>query len=264
MSDKFRFEVHVTGEGVSPENVQVRAIAGFLVAVEEIVLAIAKQDHPDLDLGKQGALKFESLKKGSLDIAYMENHSLASPSLGRFVDVVNSGDGSSLSARALKRVKEFVDLNRTNKTTTEISENSNGRKVLATITPDTTIAGPALISGVTTLYGELLRIGGASGPRALMRFSNSPPLSCKVKSTELASEMGERLYETIGVRGKGEWKVGSMEIHEFRIEELTKYRQTTLTKAFESLREVAGKYYDEIEDIDAFVADLRGREPEDE
>ena len=55
-----------------------------------------------------------------------------------------------------------------------------------------------------------------------------------------------------------------MKLRQFSIEELTEYRETSLTKAFESLREVAGKYYEEIDDIDAFVADLRGREPEDE
>ena len=65
----------------------------------------------------------------------------------------------------------------------------------------------------------------------------------------LAREMAKRLYETIGVRGRGKWEVGSMKLHDFHIEELTEYRQTSLTNAIESLREVAEKYYEEIDDI---------------
>ena len=80
----------------------------------------------------------------------------------------------------------------------------------------------------------------------------------------LAREMAKRLYETIGVRGTARWATRDMSLDEFRIEELTAYRPTSLTQAMDSLGEVAGKYYEEIEDVDAFVADLRGRGPEDE
>ena len=55
-----------------------------------------------------------------------------------------------------------------------------------------------------------------------------------------------------------------MKLHSFCIEELTEYRQTSLTEAFESLSKVAAKHYADLEDVEAFVADLRGRGPEDE
>ena len=76
--------------------------------------------------------------------------------------------------------------------------------------------------------------------------------------------MAKRLYDVIGVRGTAKWNTTEFRPVEFTVEHLSEYRQASILEAMESLREVAGKYYEEIEDINAFVAELRGRGPEDE
>ena len=135
------------------------------------------------------------------------------------------------------------------------------------MTPTTRFPVPAvspLVTGTTTLYGKLLRIGGDNSPTAEVRFLDDEKIACKVCSVDLARELAARLYEIIGVRGTASWATSDMSLQDFRIEHLTGYRQTSLTEAFESLRELAEEHYQKIGDIDAFVADLRGREPEDE
>ena len=72
--------------------------------------------------------------------------------------------------------------------------------------------------------------------------------------------MASLLYQLIGVRGVATWDLKNLSLIKFQIEELTEYRKTPITEAIESLRKLVGKYYQDIDDIDAFIADLRGRD----
>jgi len=242
----------------------VKAIADYLVVVEEIVAAVAEEERPDLQLKKRGALGLTSLQGGSVRIAYTAQNPIVGVVLRKIGRVVDLEDWTSLSSDANEKIQKLVKLNRTHNSKTEIRECQNNNALLALFTPETGITEQHYIVGTTTLYGELLRIGGENPPTAQIRLARSMSLTCDVKTTELASKMAARLYEEIGVRGTAKWDVESREIKAFRVEELTEYNKTSLSSAFESLREVAGKYYEEIEDVNAFVADLRGRGPEEE
>lgn len=264
MTEKYRFEVYVTGDGISPETLKVKAIADYLVVVEEIVAAVAEDERPDLQLKRRGALGLTSLHGGSIRIAYTAQNPIVGVVLRKIGRVVDLEEWTSLSSDAIEKIQKLVKLNRTHNSIAEIRESQNDNALLAVFTPETRVAGKQYIVGTTTLYGELLRIGGENSPTAQIRFARSTSLTCDVKTTELASAMAERLYEAIGVRGTAKWDSDSRELKAFRVEELTEYRKTSLSSAFESLREVAGKYYEEIEDVNAFVAELRGRGPEEE
>ncbi len=231
-----------------------------------MVAAVVAHKHPDLDLQKRGVLRLSSLTDGSLNLACSSPYKEAGPALREVGNVAEDGDISRLPVEARPPVLKLLKFNHNHNTSTDIREADGQRARLLRFTPDIIISVPAesaTVTGTTTLYGELLRIGG-NPPVARIRFIDDITKSCPVQSTDLAREMATRLYEIIGVRGKGVWEVGSMELRDFKIEQITEYRQTSLTKAFESLREVTEKYYVEIEDVNAFVADLRGRGPEDE
>lgn len=241
-------------------------IADFLITLEQMVAAVIAREHPDLDVDRHGVIRLSSLTEGSIDLACSTPYVEAGQALRIVGKVAEDGDTSRLPEEAGAPFLKLHAFNQDHGTSMEIREADNERTLLAALTPDTTVDAPAeavFITGMTTRYGELLRIGG-NPPLARIRFVDGQATSCPVDSTDLARQMAKRLYETIGVRGKGEWQVDSMKLVRFSVEELTEYRQTSLTKAFESLREVAEEHYQKIDDVNAFVADLRGREPDGE
>ena len=262
MNETSRIEIRVTGEDFSLETIRPGKVTSYLNSIEAFVTAIVKRDNPELDLARDGALGFTSIRPGSFVAGLTSPHVEVGRAWRKASRAIECGDYSDFPSEAIREFTEFITFNRRHNTEAEFWEFNGKHHRLTVVTPETTV--PVLVSGRTTLYGKLLRIGGVSSPTARIRFNDASPITCKVQSTELASSMAERLYETIGVRGTGKWESKSLELLEFRIEELTEYRQTSLTEAIESLREVAGKYYEEIEDVNAFVAELRGRGPEDE
>lgn len=264
MNEKSRIEVRVTGEGFSLETIRPGKVTRYLNSIEAFVMAIVKHDNPELDLARDGALGFTSIHPGSFVAGLISPHVEVGRAWRKASRAIECGDFSNFPSEATREFREFITFNRRHNTEAEFWEYNGTHHRLTVVTSETKVPDPVLVSGRTTLYGKLLRIGGESSPTAQIRFTDASSVTCQVQSTELASSMAERLYETIGVRGTGKWESKSLELQEFRIEELTDYRQTSLTEAFESLREVAGKYYEEIEDVNAFVAELRGRGSEDE
>ena len=242
-------------------------IANFLVTVEELVAAVVEHSHPDLDLQKGGVLRLSSLTEGSLNLACSTPYKEVGPALRMVGSVAEDGDCSRLPIKARAAVLKLLKFSKDHNTSIDFREADGERPRLILLTPETYLStpdDPALISGTTTLYGELRRIGG-DHPKAFIRlFIDGKIHSCEVNTPDLAQEIAKHLYKIIGVRGSAKWEVETMKLCSFCIEELTEYRQTSLTEAFESLSEVAAKHYADLEDVDAFVADLRGRGPEDE
>lgn len=264
MIEKSRIEVRVTGEGFSLEKIRPGEVTKLLNTLEAFVIAIVRQETPQIDLTEEGALGFASIGSGNMVAGLVSPHEEVGRAWRKAGRSIKAGDYSHLSLEATEKFLEFVGFNVRHNTESEFREFNGVSNLLAVINTDTPLPKQTVITGTATLYGELLRIGGEKFPSAQLRFTGHGPLTCQVKSMELARAMAERLYEMVGVRGTGKWEATTLGLKEFRVEELTAYRQTTISNAIESLREVAGKYYEEIEDVNAFVADLRGRGPEEE
>ena len=241
-------------------------IANFLVTVEELVAAVVAHSYPDLDLQQRGVLRLSSLTEGSLNLACSTPYKEAGPALRIVGSAAEDGDSSRLPVKARLPVLKLLKFSKDHNSSIDFREADGERSRLILLTPETyfsTPADPALITGTTTLYGELRRIGGDE-PKAYIRFFIDGDIhGCEVSTPDLAQEIAKHLYKIIGVRGSAKWKVETMKLHSFCIEELTEYRQTSLTEAFDSLSEVAAKHYADLEDVDAFVAGLRGRGVED-
>lgn len=262
MSEEYRFEVNVSGDGITPESLTIKDIVNVLVSVEKIVDAVVSHNRPDLVIEKQNMLRLSSLTEGSLNFAYSTPYKETGPALKKVGDVAEEGDSTHLPTDARIPVLELLKFSKDHHSNIEFREVSKARPRLALLTPETVISAPpesALIAGKTTLYGELRRIGGDQPKAHIRLFTDGNIHGCDVSTPELAREIAQHLYKTIGVRGSAKWEVETMKLHSFCIEELTPYRQTTLTEAFDSLSEVAAKHYADLEDVDAFVADLRGQ-----
>lgn len=111
------------------------------------------------------------------------------------------------------------------------------------------------ISGETTIYGELIRVGGAT-PHILVRTVEGRTQSFQV-NFELAKELANRLYTVVGLVGIAEWRANDLSLVSFRVNEILDYQETAIAEAVAELSKIAKRYFDDIDDVSEYVKNLR-------
>ncbi len=264
MNDRYAFGLSVKGKDLFPESLRLLAIAELLKNVDTIIKSILDADR-DSEKKSKYAKEFvvSSISRGSLRCEFASDYPAVKSVWNKVTHAIVRDDFSEIPNKATVALNEIANLSKSHKSNTEFWQKQNNQEiVLAVVTPNTPIikAKPVLRQERTTQYGELLQIGGEKKPSARIRFLVGETLNCDVKTTDLACEMASLLYQLIGVRGVATWDLKNLSLIKFQIDELTEYRKTPITEAIESLRKLVGKYYQDIDDIDAFIADLRGRD----
>jgi hypothetical protein len=115
------------------------------------------------------------------------------------------------------------------------------------------------IQGKTTLYGEVISIGGAETPHIVLRQLDGTLGYFQVANLGLAQKLGERIYTRVGVYGTATWDVNTSNLLDFSIEELTPYQATPLQDAIQSFAALTHEFYEAVPDIDAMIDEARGR-----
>lgn len=111
------------------------------------------------------------------------------------------------------------------------------------------------MAGYTTLYGEVLRLGGLE-PKVEFKPVNSRVLYCPA-AKETVLRLREHLYEQVAVHGLAVWDANTLEVTRFEIQDFEPFAGRGVTAAINELREEFGQYFDKIEDVDAWVAAVR-------
>lgn len=93
------------------------------------------------------------------------------------------------------------------------------------------------ITGIETLYGRVVRVGGDRPPTVKIDFMGHGPQTVKLKgkdSHDLAKLLGARLYETVHVRGVATWDKETLRLVAFDIESMDKeWHDFSLTQLIE-------------------------------
>lgn len=74
---------------------------------------------------------------------------------------------------------------------------------------------------------------------------------------ELAKEMGKWIYSWISLTGEAEWNEETNELVKFKVKEVTEYAHRPVDQVMSELAEEFGKYFEDIDDVDEFVSELR-------
>lgn len=121
----------------------------------------------------------------------------------------------------------------------------------------------SVFRGLTVIYGTCIRAGGDCHESAQIKLLDGKHITIRLKSEDLAKEMGKRLYQVVGLYGEATWDSRSQEMTEFRADHLTEYSdrnsdgsERTFVQSLEALARAAGNRCDNI-DPDAFVQEQR-------
>lgn len=115
-----------------------------------------------------------------------------------------------------------------------------------------------LVRGDATVIGRVERAGGATEMRCLLRVPGRRHLLyCGVRSKELVQRLGQHLYERIAAVGTAVWIHRTWYIYEFTINDFSQPSMGNAREAIERLRSAGLSGWDEVEDPEAAIRDLR-------
>jgi hypothetical protein len=238
--------------------VPAREIAELITATERLLTSYITQKRPEVTEDTI-VIGLASVSAGSIALGFTPQvPALVLPAWLEIAAKVEEKKFQDLPNESLEALISMRDFSRKRSCTVAFGSPENAQVALATLSPQTEIVYSALISGSTTLYGEVQRVGGAE-PRIVLKLLNGEKISFEVTRSQ-SYLFANRLYSLVGVRGKASWELDTARIRKFELEELTSFQETPITSAIDALAAVSAQYYDQIDDVQAYMDELRGRE----
>jgi len=208
--------------------------------------------------GTENGLSLVDVGKGSVRCELSVNE-VALNAITRLTGIIASGEMAQLPPKAKSNVQKLWNLAVENNWDGYEFRSNGGN--LATISSEEDPLSVGVFKGVTTIYGRCIRAGGES-PSVQLKLLNESTVYATLKSKGMAQELGNRLYETIGLEGVATWSK-SNKLVDFEAEKIAPFhdRDTghasarTIMESFEELAKSSGDRWNETGS--EFVKELR-------
>ena len=248
-------EIRLVGEGIAPGQIRSRDLAEFMTWTETMVASLVSAENKDI-AERDIIVGLSSLEPGSVNMRFQTDMpSYVIPAFEKASDAIKRNVYDGLPERTIESILELAKVTRRVRCNTEFWEDNGQRHLLATITPDFALPQPSLLSGGTTLYARVIRVGGKD-PKAAVETLQGETLTCTT-TRGIATELGKRLYQVVGLEGVAKWDSETSEIREFEIRRITEYEEMSPLDALKHLAQSFGDAYDDITDVDSYVKSLR-------
>jgi hypothetical protein len=255
MAHDVTVEILITGEGMSPGKVRSKEIAEFIESVEEMIASVVIRDHPELSK-ESIVIGLKNIRPGSIGLEFSPNLAeLTLPATRRITTSIAENDFSVLPSNAINALKKLSAFTRRHQCKAEFFAQNGKLEALAVLTPETTIPDIYPLSGETTLYGEITRVGG-SDPKIQFKTLDRKIVYCTTSKT-VAKKAGAKLYTKVSLHGLAEWNSETFEIENFNVFDISDYEETSPSVAFEELANLIGNSFDNIKDVNHFVSEIR-------
>ena len=258
-NEKF-IEIRLIGSDIIPGHIRSSELADIIKSVEEMISSVVIRDVPEL--------KKENIVIG---LTHIESKSIGlqfSPNLPEqafnaahlITQSLNEQNFAHLPHSSLKALNVIASFTRKHHCNAELRTQNGVDTLLAVITPETEIIYASSLTGQTTLYGEVMRVGGAE-PRIMLKTIDEQTVYCDI-SYELAKQVAEHLYTQVCVSGTAKWSPDTLDLEEFRIEDIVDYEESSAIEAFNALSQLIGSQFSAIDNVETFVTTIRRGELE--
>ncbi len=223
------------------------------------------EEGEDNNTGEVSPLQLLDIKKGSA--AYKvasEDRERSLLILQRTGDEIQKPQAAEWTSSSLSAISDLSDVARS--LGCEIEFRLPGGKgevfgdVLATIRPDTysVVSSQAFVTGETSVYGKIERVGGASNMHCGLRVSNqSRMIICKVVGADLTRELGQYIYQDVMVSGTATWVRRGLFLRSLVIKSYDPPKTGSIADALEAVHKAGGSAWDEIENPQEYLAEMR-------
>lgn len=255
MAHRTTVEVLLRGDGISPGKLRSKEIAEIIESVEDMIASTVVQDHPELKK-ESIIIGLRGVREGSIGLEFSPNlEDLTLPATYRITRSIVQDDFTSLSNNTLTSLRKLSAFTRRHNCRAEFSTLNGKIEALAVVTPETKIPERYSISGETSLYGEITRVGGAE-PKIQFKTLEGEIIYCST-DREIARKAGTKLYNRVEIQGVAEWNSETLKIETFHVTDISDYEEIRLSEAFEELSDLIGNSLDYIDNVDDFVSEIR-------
>ncbi len=248
-------EILLSGEGMSPGNVRSKEIAEVIESVEDMIASMVIRDHPEIRK-ETIVIGLKSIREGSIGLEFSPNLiELTLPATRIITKSITKDDFSMLPSGVVNSLRKLSSFTRRYKCNASFFIQNGKPEELATITPETKIPDIYPLSGETTIYGEITRVGGAE-PKIQFKTLDNQIIYCSTNKA-IAKKAGSKLYTKVELQGRAEWNSETLKIENFQVMDISSYEEIPLSEAFEELAGLIGDSFDKIKDVDNFVSEIR-------
>ncbi len=244
-------ELKFHGNGISPETVKPSEVANLIAAFERLLLQQAKADEPGIDVDEV-LFCFDRIDNNSLDLIFkpVKVKEVILSSYLLVATAVSTGDYTKVNKGTIQPLKEIIKFTKKHNCLGQFNHNEH---TISNFTKDLEInyTIPNSITGETTIYGKIIRIGGEE-PRLHFRINEDEKLIFDIDES-LAKKLAPRIYEYIGLVGRATWNATTFNIENFEILRPIQLDNQPLNIAFNEIKGLIGKHWDELEDIENYL-----------
>ncbi|MFV1966290.1 MAG: hypothetical protein ACC628_12775 [Pirellulaceae bacterium] len=257
------FELRFVGPEIRPEEIPLRAVGDALSAVQDI--ASGRDPFEVQQVPPEKSIGLTKVRRGSAVYACVaRDPSEAIANLGRVGDLLSAPDDASFDERlipALRPIESLSDVAKSLHCRLEVrrtGDTKNGHLLAVEANDYTRISRRVFFQGETTIIGSVMRAGGVTGMRCVMRIEDRRrALYCDVASRELVRRLGQCLYQQIAAVGTAVWIHSSWRVHKFEISDFTQPRLGNVEEVITDLRNSGLGAWDNIDDPESYIQELR-------
>ena len=241
-----------TGD-VSPLTASASEVGRILIAAEEALRAIVDEELLDTVPIRIHATEIRSR---SLGIGLQPSRDSGYVAFDRLAETINRSDYDHAPDKAVEGIRTLHRYGKEWGSTLEFYPPRRRDEPIAVLVPAAIIEQTPRISGGTSIYGEVIRLGGRA-PRIRMKLLSGEEISCKAPKS-LVQKLGSSLYRTVGLAGTAEWETDHYSLVSFTAEELIEYDDgANIGAVLDDLSRQYGKHFEDVADVDAYVRSLR-------
>lgn len=245
----------IQGKDLAPANLRAREVAALITAFEDVIAAVVLRRSPEVKR-EMVRVSLVGVQNGSTVLAFSPNLPLlTTPAIHEIADAIRRNEFFDLPVAAVEGLREIVGFIKQRKATARLQFGEADQAVEAQITADSNVFVTTELTGFTTLYGEVLRLGGLD-PKVEFKPINGRVLYCPA-AKELVLRLREHLYQQVAVHGLAVWDATTLEVIKFEIQDFESLLESSSTQAIAALREEFGHYFDQIDDVEAWVSAVR-------
>lgn len=247
--------LRLQGADLNPDQLRAGELAVVITSLEAAIAALIQDSAPDIK-PDQIRLSLTGVTTGSTTLAFAPNlQSLTLPAAERLINAVNHNNFIGFPSAAVASLRKIIALIHKHHGVATLQVAHNATTIEATITEKLNLA-VAHITGLTTLYGHVVRVGGIDPRVEFKPIPKGKTLFCPAER-KIVLELRDYLYQTVAVHGLAVWDATTLDVIHFTIQSWLPYQPTSPVEAFAEIREKFGKYFDAIPDVDEWVAAVR-------
>lgn len=256
------FEVRFVGTGISPEKIPLHYVSDALAAIQDIASGRdpleTRYVPPDKSVGllkvRRGSAVYSCISRSPNEAR--ENLRL----VGKMVSTLDtSATEADLVVSAFRPIRTLSFVAKSLNCQLEVYPSSGGEAPLLTIheADYEKLSNRLLLEGEATVIGTVVRAGGATDMRCLMRIPNRTRLLyCNVESRKLVRQLGQHLYEQVAAVGTATWIHRSWYIISFTVKSFSQPRLGSVHQAIGKLRDAGLKAWDTVPNPELYLKEL--------